>query len=125
MARELFENAAGDLVTALGRLVRIGRGSQGDAFARLDLFQIAPQQFRRVLLDIDFLFKLPAIAQFHEFVGVTRIAILAAELAPAVRIDGPGKRHATPADAAVQQTLRWKREVFYLMALAQGFAIRG
>jgi hypothetical protein len=53
------------------------------------------------LLDVDLLFELGAVAHFHEFVGVTGIAIAAAEFAAAVRIDGPGKGQVAIAHAAV------------------------
>ncbi len=106
MARELFENAARDFVAALGRLVRIGCGAERNGFARLDRSQFVPQQVRGVLLDVDLLLELRAVAHFHEFVGVAGIAVLAGEFATSVGIDGPGEGHPAAADAAVQQGFR-------------------
>src|SRR5260370_1741070 len=106
MERELFEDAARDFVAALGGLVRVGRGAQGNAFPRLDTSEVAAQQLRCVLLYVDLLLELPAVAQLHEFVGIARVAILAAKFAAAVRIDGPGEGHAATAGAAVQQGFR-------------------
>ena len=125
MPRELFENAARDFVAALGRLVRIGGGAERNGFAWLDPPQFAAQQFRSVLLDVDFLLELGAVAHFHEFVGVAGIAVFAGKFAAAVRIDGPGERQVAVAYAAVQQGFRREREVFNVVAFAQGFAFRG
>ena len=59
-----------------------------------------------MLLDVDLLLEVLAVAHFHEFVGVAGVAIFAAELAAAIRIDGPGEGHAALADATVQQGRR-------------------
>ena len=79
MASKFFKNAAGDFVTAFCRLVGIGRRAERDGFARLHPPQFASQQICCVLLDINFLFKLKAVAHLHELVGVSGIAILAGE----------------------------------------------
>src|SRR5207244_13132723 len=62
------------------------------------------------------------LAHFHELVGVAGVAVAASELASAVRVDGPGEGHLAIANAAVQQRLGRQREVFDLVAFAQGFS---
>jgi hypothetical protein len=47
-----------------------------------------------VLLDVDFLLELGAVAHLHELVGVAGVTIFAGELAAAVRVDGPGEGQA-------------------------------
>ncbi len=113
---------ARDFVAALGGLVRIGSSAEGDGFAGLYPAQFLAQQFGGVLLDVDFLFELHAVAHLHELVGVARVAVLAAELAAAIGIDGPGEGQSAVADAAVQQRLGGEREVFDVVAFAQRFA---
>src|SRR5579862_9092268 len=78
-----------------------------------------------MLLDVDLLLELHAVAHFHELVGIAGITVPASELAAAVRIDGPGEGHGAPAVAAVQQRLRRKREVFDIVSLAKRFSLRG
>ena len=94
MTGKLLENSARDFIAALGRLVGIGSGSERNGFPWLDSTQVAPQQIRSVLLDIDFLLELRAVAHFHELVRVAGIAVFAGELTAAVGIDGPGERAA-------------------------------
>ena len=125
MAGELFQNSARDFVAAFGGLVGIGRGAERDGFVGLHAMQVVAEQSGGVLLDVDFLLELHAIAHFHELVGVAGVAVAASEFAAAVGIDGPGKRHLTVADAAVQQRLGGKREVFDIVPFAQGFALGG
>jgi hypothetical protein len=60
MQGELFQNAAGDFVTAFGRLVRIGGRAERDGFVGLNAPQVVAQQSGGVLLDVDFLFELLA-----------------------------------------------------------------
>ena len=88
MTREFFENAARDFVAALGWLVGISRGAERNGFPRLHPPEVVPQQFRGMLLDVDLLLELRAVAHFHEFMGVAGIAVAAAEFAAAVRVDG-------------------------------------
>src|SRR4051812_3790382 len=40
--------------------------------------------------------ELLSLPQFHKLVRIPRIAVFAAELAPAVRVDAPLERHLTP-----------------------------
>ena len=86
-----------------GRLIRIGGGADRYAAAAVDSFQLPPENPRHIRLRVDLVFELEAVAQFHEFVCVARVAILAAEFAAAVRIQTPLERHAGP--GPVQQTL--------------------
>jgi hypothetical protein len=78
-----------------------------------------------VLLDVDFLLELCAVAHFHKFMSVAGIAVAAAELAATVRVDGPGERHSSLAVATIQQGFRGESEVFDFVSLAQGLALRG
>ena len=121
MSRELFQDAARDFIAALGGLVGIGCRAQSDRFIASYFAQFLPQKIRGVLLDVDLLLELHALAHFHKFVGVAGVAVAAAELASAVGVDGPGEGHLAVADAAVQQRLRGQREVLDLMTFAQGF----
>ena len=125
MARKLFQNSARDFVAAFGRLVGIGGGAERDCFVRLHAMQFVAEQSGGVLLHVDLLLELHAVAHFHEFVGVAGIAVTASELAAAVGIDRPGKRHLPVADAAVEQRLGRKSEVFDIVPFAQRFACRG
>jgi hypothetical protein len=99
VAGKLLQNSARDLIAPLGWLIGIGCGSQGDGFSRLHATQIMPQQFGGMLLDIDFLLELRSVPQFHKFMSVAGIAVLAGKLASAVRIDRPGERHADASTA--------------------------
>jgi hypothetical protein len=101
MQRKLFQNPASHLIAPFGGLIGIGSSAERNGFVRLDAPQIVAQQAGSVLLDVNLLLELHAVAQFHEFVGVPGIAITAAELAASVWIDGPGEGHLTVADAAV------------------------
>src|ERR1700733_10927636 len=76
-----------------------------------------------MLLDENFLFKVDAISQLHKVVGVARIAVFAGELAPTIRIDRPGKRHAR-ASTAIEQGPDRQGEIFDLVSLTEGFALR-
>ena len=55
-----------------------------------------------MLLDVDLSLEIYTVSEFHEFVGITRVAILAGEFAAPVGIDGPGKGH-SGGGAAVEQ----------------------
>ena len=54
---------------------------------------VPSQERRRIFLYIDFFFELRTV-QFHVFVRVPRVAVLAGELASSIGIDGPLERHA-------------------------------
>jgi hypothetical protein len=75
-----------------------------------------------MLFDVNLALEVDAVAHLHEFVRVAGVAIFAGKLAAAIRIDGPLKRHAAPADAAVQKRLGFNREVLDVMPFAQRFA---
>src|SRR4051812_13741591 len=52
------------------------------------------------------------------------IAVATPELTAAIGIDRPVKRHGSLADTAVQQGLRRQREVFNIVAFADGLTLR-
>src|SRR6478672_6923686 len=101
MSGEFLQNSASDLIAAFGRLIRVRGSSQGDGFVGLHPSEFTAQQVGSMLLHIDFLLELQAVAHFHELVGVAGIAVAASELASAVGIDSPGKWHLALADASV------------------------
>src|SRR5581483_8427884 len=122
--RQLFQNAARDLVAPFSRLIGIGRRAQRDLLAVLDLLQLLSQQPRRLLLDVNLALEVDAIAHLHELVRVARITIFAAELAASVGVDGPRERHAR-GSAAIEQRARRKGEVLYQVPLPDRLAFRG
>src|SRR5690242_14816539 len=103
MTSELFEDSARHFVASLGGLIGISRGAESNRLVTFYFAQFMAQQVRRVLLDVNFLLELHAVAHLHELVGVAGVAVAAAELASAIGIDGPGEGHLAIADAAVQQ----------------------
>src|SRR5579859_60510 len=125
MAGKLFENSAGNLVTAFGGLIGIRCGTEGDRLMRLHTPQFVPQQIRGVLLHVNLLLEVHAVPHFHEFVRVARIAVAASELASAVGIDRPGKWHLTFADAPVEQRLGREGEILDVMPFPDGLTLRG
>ena len=102
MPGEFLEDRAGYFEALFCWLIRIGRGPNRDFFSRFDVTKLLPQQVRGMLLDEDLLLEVDAVAHFHEFVGIARVAVFAGELASAVGIDCPGKGHAD-AGASVEQ----------------------
>src|SRR5581483_5733700 len=99
MVGELLEDRARDFIAVLGGLIGIGGRAQRDGFAWFDTPEFVAQKLGGVLLDVNLLFELQAVAHLHKLVGVAGIAIAAAELASAVWIDRPGEGHLTLADA--------------------------
>ncbi len=63
------------------------------------------------VLYVDLALKVLRVAELHEFVRVACVAILAAEFAASIGVDGPVKRHA-PAVASGHITARGQIEVF-------------
>jgi len=104
-------------------LIGIRRRAQCDFFPRLDVVKLLPQQVGGMLLDENLLLEIDAVAHFHEFMGIARVTVLAGELASAVGVDRPRKRHAY-AGATVEQRPNREREVFDFMPLAQRFPLR-
>src|SRR5208283_3389786 len=125
MPSKLFENAAGSFVASFCWLVGIGGGAEGDGFSLFYFAQFGAQQGGGVLLDVDLLFEFGAIAHFHKLVGIAGVTVFASEFAASVRFDGPGKRQAALARAAVQQRFCGEAEIFDLVALAERFALGG
>ena len=105
VTRELLEDGACDFVTALGGLVGIGRGTDGNLFAGLDLLEFLAQQVGGVLLDEDFVLEI-LVGHLHELVRVAGVTIFAGEFASAVGIDRPGERQVAIANHAVEQRAR-------------------
>ena len=89
-----------DLKSAFGGLVRIRCSSQADALARRNAAKFAPKVLGIEGLDKDLAFELLRIPKFHELVRVSRVTVLATELAPAIRVDCPIEWHLTPTGAA-------------------------
>ena len=123
MKRELVQNCASDFVAVLGRLVGIGSSAERNGFVGLYASEFVTQEAGGILLHVNLLLELHAISHFHKLMGVARVAVAATEFAAAVRIDRPGERHLTATDAAVQQRLRRKSEVFNIVPFAQRLAL--
>ena len=116
--RKDLEHAPGDFKLPLGRLIRIGGRAQGDGQPLVAaLAKLGAQALGRVGLGVDFALKVPAVPHLHELVRVTGIAVVAAEFAAAIGVEGPGKRHA-PAGLAVQGGARRQAVVLHLRPLA-------
>src|SRR5438128_9739850 len=120
-----MQNCACNFQLFLDRLVWIGRRADGDLLSCLNPAKFLAQQVSRMLLGINLLLELNAVAHFHELMCVTRIAIFAGEFAPAIWIDRPGKGHLPPADASVQEGTHWVGEVFDVVAFAHTLPLRG
>src|SRR5438105_2841875 len=94
MECQLLHDGARNLITPLGGLVRISRGSDGDIFSRLHFLQITTQQPGALLFCVDLALEIKPIVHFHELMGVACITVFARELASAIGIDGPSEWHA-------------------------------
>ncbi len=77
-----------------------------------------------MLLHVNLAFEIEAVAQFHKFMGVARIAVLAGKLAAAVRVDHPGKRHTRRKAAGKHRTV-FQRDVLNIVAFVYGFTLGG
>ena len=106
--REDLENAFGNFKLAFRRLVGIGGRTQGDrqAFVHSPA-KFGPENLRRARLGINLSFEVATVPHFHEFVRVTRVAVVAAKLASTIGVDGPGERHAS-ARLAIQSGTRFQ-----------------
>src|SRR4029077_9722375 len=92
--REHFEHRARESIFSLGRLIRIGRGANRDRVsANRGARESAPKHLGRHPLDENLALEIHRIAQLEKFVGVSRVAVNASELATAIRIDRPPERH--------------------------------
>ena len=93
LPREHLQDGARSPEAPLGRLVRIGGRPDGDASSlRLMRRSSCRSRWPRRALGVDLVLEIGRV-QFHEFVGVARVAVFAAEFAAAVRVDGPLERH--------------------------------
>src|SRR5208282_2449630 len=88
-------------------------------------FQLRLQERRRLLLDENLSFEVHAVPQFHELVGVARVAVLAGKFATTVRVDRPRKRKIASAYHPAKQRTRPEGKVFDIVSLAQRLAIGG
>ncbi len=92
--REHFEHRAGQPILPLGRLVRIGRGSDRDRIVADGRSRERPREdLGRHPLDEDAPLEVHRVAQLQEVVGVARIAVDASELTAAVGVDSPSEGH--------------------------------
>ena len=82
--------------------------------------EVALRKRPGILLHIDLRFEFAAI-QLHIFVRIARIAVLAAEFAPAVRVHRPAERHPLRI-ALVQDRPNGQKKIF---RPALGFRARG
>ena len=78
--------------TALGRLIRVGGRADGNVVFPIDAPELLAHPVRRRRFGVNLVFEILDI-QLHVLVGVAGIAIFAAELAAAIRVDGPLERH--------------------------------
>src|ERR1019366_3926787 len=121
LPREDFQDGARPLEAALGRLVGVRGGSDGDAFV-LVLYagQLLPQQVAGGALGVNLVFELRGV-QFHELVSVAREAVFAADFAAPVRVDGPTERHVRL--GAVQDAPRRNFEILHAALGFEQFAL--
>src|SRR5579885_381363 len=120
-----LEHAPRDLELLLCGLIRICGGAEGNreaAVARLS--KLRPKDIRRTKLRKNLLLEITTVVQFHIFVCVPGIAILAPKFAPTVGIEGPCKRHPA-AGFTVKGRARGKSEVLNSCPLAQLRAFLG
>jgi hypothetical protein len=111
-AREYFQDLAGDLITALGRLVRIGGGAYPYRRTQLQPPDLGPKRGRLKMFGVDFAFEQFRIAQFHEFVSIAGVAVFTAIFAAAIRIDGPDGTH--PSGPMSDEPACFQFQVFHL-----------
>ena len=123
MQSKLLQNAARYVVTALGWLVWVGRGANGDAFPGAHMLQPLAQEPRGLLLHINFLLESQRIAQLHKLMRIAGVAVLARKLTSAIRIDGPLKRQSTRRLHPREQRASRKREIFNVVPLAQRIGV--
>src|ERR1700694_974925 len=123
--RQFLEDRARNLETPLRRLIRISRRANRDLLRTLDLFQLRPQEPRRLLLDENLSFEVHAVPQFHELVGIPRVAVLAGKLAAAIRIDRPCEGKIASAYHPAEQRSSAEGKVFNVVPLAQRLGFGG
>src|SRR3979490_2209080 len=125
MPRQFLEDSPRNLETALCRLIRIRRRANRDLLPALDLLQLRSQEPRCVLFDENLSFEVHAVPQFHEFVGIARVAVLAGKLAATIRIDRPRERQIASAYHPAEQRSSAEGKVFNVVSLAQRFGFGG
>src|ERR1022692_2520465 len=119
LAGEDFEDGARSAEAALGGLIRIGGGADGDGLFAVDAAQFLAEEVGGGGLGVDGIFEVLR-GNFHELVGIAGVAIFAAEFAPPVGIDGPLKRHVGP--GAVEDAARGQLEIPHFALFLEQFA---
>jgi hypothetical protein len=109
LAGEYLENLAGQAEPPLRGLVRIGRGADRDGLAERNAAKLGAEGGGGEAFRVDEVLK-RLRSELHELVRVAGVAVLAGELAAAVRVDGPAERHAL--SGAVEETASGEVEVF-------------
>jgi hypothetical protein len=120
--REHLEHRASQPELALRWLVRIGRGPNRDGIVTdRRARKSPPEHLGRHPFDEDAPLEVHRIAQLEEIVGIARIAVDAAELAPAIGVDSPSERHV--GRGPVEHAARGDLEVSHLGLSLQQFAL--
>src|ERR1700691_889748 len=119
MHGQFFKDCSRHFETPLCRLIGISRRANCDPLATLDLLQLGTKQRRSMLFDKNLAFELHTVAQFHKFVRIACVTVLAGKLATSVRIDCPGEREIACAYDAAKKRTCLECKVFDIMAFAQ------
>ena len=90
----MIEDGAGQAVLPLGGLIGIGGGADRDGFSGRERAQFGTERCGVEMLYENFALEVFGLAEFHEFVSVAGVAILATEFAAAIGIDHPAEGHA-------------------------------
>src|ERR1700674_2521165 len=125
LPRQFLEDCPRNLETPLRRLIRICRRANRDLLLTLDLFQLRSQEPRGLLLYENLSFEVHAVPQFHELMGIARVAVLTGKLATTIRIDRPRKRKIASAYHPAEQRSRPEGKVFNVVSLAQRLGFGG
>ena len=121
LSGEDLQDGAGAFEAALGGLVRVGGGADGDAFVLvLNARQFLPEKVAGGGLGVDLVFEIRRV-EFHELVSVAGIAVLAADFAAPVGVDGPAEGHV--GFGAVQDTPRRNFEILHAALGFEQFAL--
>src|SRR5229473_2858252 len=88
-----LQHLARDPETPLGGLIRVGGCADPNRFAVLYFLQFLAKWLWPKPLGKDLSLKEIRIPQLHKLMRITRIAVLATEFTPAIRVDGPHEQH--------------------------------
>jgi hypothetical protein len=89
MLVEDLDHLTRDAVAAFGRLIGIGRCTDGDGVSHGDAPEFRGEGRAVPLFGENVCFEVVALAQFHELVRVAGVTIFAAVLAAAIGVEGP------------------------------------